>query len=134
MADHFRSRFEELEKQLEQIRSSITPAKQVQPAWSDVTDGSAPLKDSLGQNPETTSLFSNQVPVSSYVSEISSEVRPEEESVLPPASRGPQLADERRETLRRVSHFAYVFTPASGDRCLGLITVHRKQIDELYRM
>jgi hypothetical protein len=121
-----------LEKQLEQLRASIAQAEQTQPDSPEVTDGPAQLNKSLIQNTEAIST-GNQIPVPPDMSGISWNPRSEEPSRLPPILGEPPSADDRREPLRPISA-SPVFTPATSDRTLDLITVKQQQIDELFSM
>ena len=133
IADNFHSRFEELEKQLEQLRASINSATQAQPASLEVPNGSARLTDLLCQDSEVAYPFATQTSVHPYGNGLFSIGRSEEASAIPPISWEPPT-NERREPLPPIPAFPHIFTPASSDRSLGLITVRPKQIDEFFQM
>lgn len=134
-ADNFRSRFEELETQLEQLRASIAPAGQTQPTSVEVVDGSTELADSLNWDATAIASRVNSTPVTAvYASGLFSESRPDEASTLPPNVWEPPPADERSEPLPAAPAFPYIRTPANRGRTLESISLSQNQIDELFEM
>jgi hypothetical protein len=133
--DLWDSKVDELEKQLQQLRSSIESTRHAQFVSSEAANKPASFTGSTNQAFGPHYSLANQIPVIPHTSRTPIEPHPHDGLPLPSAwYEQPLTKNHRRETSPPDAPVSYFTAPSSSARSLDSITVSQKQIDGLFRM